>query len=235
MTDVSSPHIEFVQGHRPLITNATVLIVIDVIRAFTTVHWMFLQGASRIILAQSKEEAFDLRHKDPLLLLAGEEQGLPIIGFDLGNSPAEIARSNLAGKKIALCTTNGTVAALYASRLGETLVTGLSNALPSAEYAARLVRKVVNTKVVLLASHPSAEEDIACGEYLSALIAGKVADKVGVLKRIRGSINAKKFYSPEQISFNPEDMEYCSHIRNDGFVMRVCRKGDRAVIERIQV
>src|SRR5262249_7712626 len=50
------------------------------------------------------------QHKsaDPELLLAGERGGLPLTGFDVGNSPAEFRK--LAGHRCVMTTTNGTVA-----------------------------------------------------------------------------------------------------------------------------
>ena len=84
------------------------IVVIDVIRAFTTAAFAFWQGAEKIILVETIHEAWLQGQKHPEYLLIGEENGLPIKGFHFENSPFEISQANLSGKIIVLRTTCGT-------------------------------------------------------------------------------------------------------------------------------
>jgi 2-phosphosulfolactate phosphatase len=59
------------------------VVVIDVLRAFTTAAFAFAAGAADITLVGAIEEAFALRERNPDLLLAGEVYGLPIEGRSL--------------------------------------------------------------------------------------------------------------------------------------------------------
>jgi len=85
------------------------IIVIDALRACTTIAHALHAGARGIIPAESVEEA--LRRSATLdrdsTLLCGERDSKRIDGFDLGNSPAEYVSSAVEGKTLILLTTNG--------------------------------------------------------------------------------------------------------------------------------
>jgi 2-phosphosulfolactate phosphatase len=85
-------------------------VVIDVIRATSTVVEALANGARAIFPTVSTEEAVKLAsslgREDTLL--CGERKGLKIEGFDLGNSPAEFTPEIVMGKQLVLTTTNGT-------------------------------------------------------------------------------------------------------------------------------
>ena len=93
-------------------TTGRVVVVIDVLRASTTVAVALENGARAIIPFDSPDEvvtrakAFDRSE----VRLAGERQMRAIPGFDLGNSPKEFTREAVEGKTVLLTTTNGTAA-----------------------------------------------------------------------------------------------------------------------------
>jgi 2-phosphosulfolactate phosphatase len=90
----------------------TTCIVVDVIRATTTLCVMFERGCRSVLVAPSVAAAraarSDVASSGMDVLLAGEVGGLPPSGFDYGNSPAEFARSDLRGRDVIFATTNGT-------------------------------------------------------------------------------------------------------------------------------
>ncbi len=85
-------------------------VLIDVIRATTTMLVAFQRGCAGVIPAQSPDEARAVRARlaDQGALLCGEQGGLRIPGFDLGNSPREVLAAAVAGRPLILCTSNGT-------------------------------------------------------------------------------------------------------------------------------
>jgi 2-phosphosulfolactate phosphatase len=87
-------------------------IVIDVLRATSTITQALAAGYRRVLLADSIEQALGMRA--PGRVLAGEVGGLRPAGFDLGNSPSQ-ARRALA-PELVLATTNGTPAVVAAAR-----------------------------------------------------------------------------------------------------------------------
>lgn len=85
-----------------------VYIVIDVIRATTTQSVMLDQGAARVLVASTIEEAKEAAHKIPGRLLCGERNVQPVPGFDYGNSPVQFSQVDLTGRELVMTTTNGT-------------------------------------------------------------------------------------------------------------------------------
>jgi 2-phosphosulfolactate phosphatase len=97
------------------LAEATV-VVVDVLRATTTIVEALANGARGIYPTASTEEAVKLAHslgRDDTLL-CGERKGQKVQGFDLGNSPREFTREAVAGKRIVMSTTNGTRALVVA-------------------------------------------------------------------------------------------------------------------------
>jgi 2-phosphosulfolactate phosphatase len=83
-------------------------VVIDVLRATTSVVVAFQHGCRSILPVASAEEALAARATSPDAVLTGEQGGLRVPGFDLGNSPREFTREVVAGRDLILTTSNGT-------------------------------------------------------------------------------------------------------------------------------
>lgn len=84
-------------------------VVIDVLRACTTIAYAFDAGARAVIPVESVSDAMrlsqSLDHEGTLL--CGEQRSVRVEGFHLGNSPSEITRKLVADKTLVLSTTNG--------------------------------------------------------------------------------------------------------------------------------
>ncbi len=88
------------------------MVVIDVVRATTSMVEALANGARAIYPTSSTEEAVKLASslgRDDTLL-CGERKGVKVEGFDLGNSPAEFGPEVVRDKRLVMSTTNGTVA-----------------------------------------------------------------------------------------------------------------------------
>lgn len=84
------------------------VILIDVLRATSTMVTALANGCQSIIPVLTPEEAVARRLTLPGSLLGGERNALPIEGFDLGNSPFDYVPEKVGGKRIIMTTTNGT-------------------------------------------------------------------------------------------------------------------------------
>lgn len=106
------------------------VVVIDVLRAATTIIHALAAGAKQVIPCLEVDEARQVAAKwtDGEALLGGERKCLPIEGFHLGNSPSEYTAEQVAGKTIVLTSTNGTRAMIHARQAGEVLVGAMVNA-----------------------------------------------------------------------------------------------------------
>jgi len=104
-------------------------VVIDVIRATSTIVEALANGARAIYPTVSTEEAIRLANslgRDDTLL-CGERKGLKVEGFDLGNSPREFSSDRVQGKRLVMSTTNGTRAFVAAQGADRVLAASFLN------------------------------------------------------------------------------------------------------------
>lgn len=93
--------------------KVSVALVVDVLRATTCALTYIERHAQAVWLTQSTEQALGLAA--PQRILAGEQDGLKLDGFALGNSPLEAAARDFSGQTVIMRTSNGTNAAHLAS------------------------------------------------------------------------------------------------------------------------
>jgi 2-phosphosulfolactate phosphatase len=114
---------------KPTALQGSVAIVLDVLRATTTIVHALDAGATRVIASETIDEA---RARFAALstgsaLLGGERGGVRIEGFSLGNSPFEYTAEVVAGKTVCLTTTNGTRAMARCRHARHVLVGAFAN------------------------------------------------------------------------------------------------------------
>lgn len=86
-----------------------VCIVLDVLRASSTMLALFEAGARELQLAESPDLALALAEgRRSELWLCGERRGLKVEGFDYGNSPVEVSEADLSERGVLFVTSNGT-------------------------------------------------------------------------------------------------------------------------------
>ncbi|MGW8256341.1 MAG: 2-phosphosulfolactate phosphatase [Thermoguttaceae bacterium] len=106
------------------------VVVIDVLRASTTIIYALQAGAKAVIPCGKIEEARLVASgcaRDEVIL-GGERCGLPISGFDLGNSPDEYSRQRVQNKLVVFTTTNGTRALMHSKQAACVLLGAFVNA-----------------------------------------------------------------------------------------------------------
>jgi len=104
-------------------------VVIDVIRATSTIVEALANGARAIYPTVSTEEAIRLANSlgREDTLLCGERKGLKVEGFDLGNSPLEFSGDRVGDRRLVMTTTNGTRAFAAAQNAELVLVAAFLN------------------------------------------------------------------------------------------------------------
>jgi len=85
-----------------------VWIVVDVLRASSTLVTLLESGAGRVYPVKTVAQARRLARQEKGIL-AGERNGIPPSGFDFGNSPTSLSRADLSGRSVVLSTSNGTM------------------------------------------------------------------------------------------------------------------------------
>lgn len=128
----------------PASVEGASVLVIDVLRASTTIVSALAHGCRALVPVADADEARRRAraHRGEPPLLAGERRGETIDGFDLGNSPLEVAGSHIRGRTVLLTTSNGTRALLAARRAAAIGVAGFVNLGAAAAWAAAQGRPV---------------------------------------------------------------------------------------------
>lgn len=158
-------------------TPRQVCIVVDVLRATTTLCAMFERGVREVYLGADPFDVKAIAERLGDCLLAGERNGLAPEDFDFGNSPAQVLIADyLAGQRVAFCTTNGTKALRQLIQAGAPLVLAgcLRNgpAVAQAAFNAARQRRCDITVVASGRGHGSnlALDDITAAGYIVYLL-----------------------------------------------------------------
>ncbi|MGE5483593.1 MAG: 2-phosphosulfolactate phosphatase [Ignavibacteriales bacterium] len=175
---------------RTVVTGETVCIVVDVLRATSTIVALLERGCERVYPVAGIDEARQLARKNGFLL-AGERDGLPLPDFDFGNSPCEIQHLDLRGKIVAITTTNGTQAIEHVRRAAAVVAGSLLDATAACAHAVSLCGEAGGSVVVVCAGEKGrfVLDDAVCSGFLVKKLAG-VARGCGMVVVLSDSARA---------------------------------------------
>jgi 2-phosphosulfolactate phosphatase len=208
------------------------IVVVDVLRASSTIVHACENGVERIIPVAQVEDATKLvptldRKKT---LLGGERDGVKIDGFDLGNSPSEYVGRIVKGKTLIFSTSNGTVAITKSAPAAEILIGCFLN-------LSAVVRQLASSRasqVAILCAGNQGQlslEDFVCGGCIVDRLA---SDSHSGTKLNDGAVAARALAASfgdagevvrqsshgvllAELGFE-EDLEFCSRIDKYGTV-----------------
>lgn len=203
--------------------------IIDVFRAFTTAAVVLANGAARIVMVSTPEEAFALRDSGVGHVCMGEVGGRPPDGFDFGNSPFEVSRVNFSAKTVVQRTSAGTqgiVAAGRAERL-------YAASLVTARATARALASAGVGRIALVAMGDNGiertDEDELCALHLRNLLEGRLGNPEAVRQLILAGGEIARFNDPARPHLHPEDVDIALDIDRYDFAIRVRIEESRLV------
>jgi len=147
--------------------NADCYVIIDLLRATTTMAVALSRGVRRVHVVRTVEEA---RERRGSALLAGEVGGLRPEGFDFGNSPCEMLRAAPEGQDLILATTNGTKAILAVAGRGAVIAASFANLSAAARAASAYERVLVVCAGTEGTRRFALEDAVAAGALVSRLL-----------------------------------------------------------------
>lgn len=159
------------------------VVVIDVLRASSTISHALAAGARTVIPALEVEEARRIAAGLPPgeALLGGEREGLPIPGFDLGNSPSEFRPDIVGGRTIVFTTTNGTRAMSRCRAAARVLIGAFVNLSAVCELIERSASKPLRPIHMLCAGtrgRITREDVLFAGAAIDRLISDGAVDEM---------------------------------------------------------
>ncbi len=177
-----------------------VYIVIDVMRATTTMAVMFEAGAQRVLAAQTLEQAQEAARKVPGRMLCGERHTKTPAGFDYGNLPAQFAQLDLSQKELILTTSNGTRALFACPEGSMRLVGSFYNAQAVARYALeQAIKREGNIAIICAAEYGYfALEDSTCAGYMAQELLRQKSD-LGHPDNVQAAITLYESYPPDKL------------------------------------
>lgn len=204
------------------------VVVIDILRAATVEAFALSKGAQEIIPVSELEDAFRLKKDNPRYLLVGENDGLKVEGFDLGNSPSEILKVNLEDKILIHRTSAGT-RALWESKNAQELVFG---SFVTASATIKLIKSRNPREVSLVAL---ANDDSLCADYLNNLLTNRKTDIKLIKNKLYNMPETEWFRDPKKKAFPLEDLDLAFDIDRFSFACQVIRTDQGLSTRRVNV
>lgn len=150
--------------------SSRVVLVIDVIRATTSLVTLFERGARSVALAADLAAAQQAGEGRSDVLLLGERAGLAPPGFAYGNSPVELEGAEVAGRDLIFTTTNGTHALRTAAGACGVLAACMRNGRAAALQAFQRARELGADIGIMCAGRGRCQlvgqDDVICAGYL---------------------------------------------------------------------
>lgn len=200
-----------------------IVVVIDVLRATSTINTLLFLGADHVKPVGSLEECKVLKDDDYIIM--AERMGKKVEGFDYGNSPTKLKEENIKGKKIAIATSNGSKAIIKSEGSKRTILCSFLNI----ESVINLIKKY-ESDVLLLCSgwlgKTNLEDTLCAGGIVSgldnfeiesdtALMAKALHNNTDdILETMKLSSHAKRLSGYD----NKVDIEFCSRVNTQPIV-----------------
>ena len=195
------------------------VVVIDVLRSSTSICQALTSGAKAVIPMSGRSEAVDMWTKfgSDIAVLAGEQQGVKIENFQLGNSPFEFTKENIGDKFVVLATSNGTPIFGNSKKAALVISCGLVN-------ISKVAEKILSAQndVIIACSGKDGQfslEDTLCGGLLIDKI---ISAKPDVQLNDAGKM-AHLFYETrkDNLTFSISQGEHGKYLEEIGFAKDV--------------
>lgn len=207
-----------------------IILVIDVLRAFSTAAYAFSRGAKEIRLVSSVDEALALKSQIQNAKVMGEVGGLPPEGFDFGNSPTHILEHDLTGITLVQRTGSGTQGAVRAVNADVMFATSFVVAQATMTQVLKLSPNKIS---FVITGGMGNDEDVACADYLEKQFSGQMAEAQEFVKRVHDSQDALQ-HMQEHPQFPYADLALCSHIDAFNFAMPIERKNGFLIMRAVK-
>lgn len=202
------------------------VIVVDVLRAFTTAAYAFGSGAESIYLVSEVEEALAFKDRHPGVLAMGESHGLRPDGFDFSNSPAAAHRAELSGRTLVQRTsagTQGVVGAVGAARLW-----AASLVCASATASAVTAAAIGEPMYVITGCLPDARDTTGDDDRLTAALIERARlaqplEREATSVELHQTLEAARSVALGPEHCDPDDIRLAADIDRFDFAMEVVR------------
>jgi len=226
----------------------SVCVVVDVLRASSSIVTLLERGAASVVAAGDIEQARALAERLPGYVLCGEKDGLPPEGFAYGNSPSEFSRLDFRGESVILATSNGTRILAALAEAPALLVGSLLNRTAMAQAAVTIARdRGLDIAVVCSAAYGGAtfvlEDALGAGAIVDAALrlpeppraldAARFARDAFVATGDIAAAVRSAYHAADLVDMGlGEDVAYCGRLDVSGVAPVVARGEDGVLVIR---
>ena len=202
------------------------VVVIDVLRAFTTAAYAFNSGAESIYLVSTVGEALAFKAEHPGSLAMGEERFLRPEGFDFSNSPAAVDETDLEGRTMVQRTTAGTQGMLGAAGADHLWAASLVCASATAA-AVNSVEASAVTYVISgfnpASTDPTGEDDRLTAALIERARLGQPVEIQATAAALHDTFEARRCRSLGSEDGGPRDVDLAADVDRFDFAMHARR------------
>ncbi len=210
-------------------------VIIDVFRAFSVESYLTHLGAEKILPVGDKDLAYELKEKNPGIVLIGERKGVMLPGFDFGNSPTEIVKHDFTGKTVVHTTSAGTQGVANAKGADVILMASLVNAKATAEYIKKQGYETVSIVAMGLLGNRRSDEDELCAKYIKSVLEGKEIDIRDEIEQLKYTFGAKFFDKEKQKIYPSDDYYYCTDLNKFNFALLMVKDEETGLDRTVKV
>jgi 2-phosphosulfolactate phosphatase len=196
-----------------------VVVVIDVMRAFTLSAYALAGGARECLLVPTVEEARELAAATPGSIVSAEVDGLPVPGIAISNSPTQITQTDVRGRAVIQRTSAGTPV-INAVSEGLPIYAG-SLVVARATAQACLLRHADTVTLVASGDFP---EDHACAGYIEGILKQQPIALLHLLRPLFESDRYRRLERGDWPGFPKTDLELALTPDRFDFAMPVTRQ-----------
>lgn len=202
-------NIQILEGLEGARQSTDIAVIIDVLRAASVSAYLLDAGVASILPVSSADEAFLLKKVNHQLILVGEDQGIKIPGFDIGNSPSEIKlRNDLGGVEAIHRSSTGTQGIIECENAQQIIFGSFVTAGAIVDYL--LAQR--DRKITLVPMYGI--EDHLLAEYLTNSLNGRESLSAEAIKStlLRQESIQNSFLDQTNLNFPEEDLNLCLEI-----------------------
>ena len=212
------------------------VVVVDVLRAFTSAAYAFGAGARSIRLVETVDDAIAYKASHPRTRAMGEQRGQRQDGFDFSNSPVEVSGADLDGVDLVQRTSagvQGVLAAGAADRLWCASLVCASATAAAVERAGLGAPTYVITGRFDDAPSRSGSDDLFTARLIERARTGRPLEAEATARAVIESEEAAHTLALGPPHVDPRDVEYAARVDLFDFAMEVTREADGLVVRRV--
>lgn len=204
------------------------VVVIDVLRAFTTACYIMNNSPKDYIIVRDLELAYKLKKENPDYILMGEREGFNLPGFDYGNSPTEIKDVDFSNRIIVHTTSMGTKGITNALKYTKEVILG---SFVNAKATINYIKKENPNYIYLFSTFGIADdnEDLMFAKYIKGYFENKPLNVDLIKNNLLKHKSGIQYLIDQKIEYSKNDFLLAFELDKFNFVIKAYLDADQLI------